>query len=251
MGAKKNMKLRKTALIVGALAMAAMVQTAQANLASLISTDGSLTTGDGQFTFSDFSLSGNGGVIAQADNFNVSTINIGGIDYLSFSGSTIGLINSAGSVDLSLFYTVTANNGSKISMIDQRYTPDVNNFAGAGDQIIVGETVSDLGGVTTANSTLTLQPLDLSDPTAETGDNLVLGTAISPGHPPVPQIVALVEKDFTFTSGSSSDTVGLSILRQSFHAVPVPEASTMIAGALLLLPLGVSTLRILRRNRIA
>jgi Domain of unknown function (DUF4114) len=32
---------------------------------------------------------------------------------------------------------------------------------------------------------------------------------------------------------------------------PVPEASTMIAGALLLLPLGVSTLRILRRNRMA
>jgi len=33
--------------------------------------------------------------------------------------------------------------------------------------------------------------------------------------------------------------------------VPVPEATTMIAGALLLLPFGASTLRILRRNRIA
>ena len=32
--------------------------------------------------------------------------------------------------------------------------------------------------------------------------------------------------------------------------VPVPEASTMIAGALLLLPFGASTLRILRRNRV-
>jgi len=32
--------------------------------------------------------------------------------------------------------------------------------------------------------------------------------------------------------------------------VPVPEATTMIAGALLLLPFGVSTFRILRRNRI-
>ncbi len=33
--------------------------------------------------------------------------------------------------------------------------------------------------------------------------------------------------------------------------IPVPEASTMIAGALLLLPFGASTLRILRRNRMA
>lgn len=32
---------------------------------------------------------------------------------------------------------------------------------------------------------------------------------------------------------------------------PVPEASTMLAGALLLLPLGASTLRVLRRNRMA
>jgi hypothetical protein len=33
--------------------------------------------------------------------------------------------------------------------------------------------------------------------------------------------------------------------------VPVPEPTTIIAGALLLLPLGASTLRILRRNRMA
>ena len=33
--------------------------------------------------------------------------------------------------------------------------------------------------------------------------------------------------------------------------IPVPEVTTMIAGALLLLPLGVSTLRILRRNRMS
>ena len=31
---------------------------------------------------------------------------------------------------------------------------------------------------------------------------------------------------------------------------PVPEPTTMIAGALLLLPLGASTFRILRRNRV-
>jgi hypothetical protein len=35
------------------------------------------------------------------------------------------------------------------------------------------------------------------------------------------------------------------------NVTPVPEASTVIAGALLLLPFGASTLRILRRNRMA
>jgi hypothetical protein len=33
--------------------------------------------------------------------------------------------------------------------------------------------------------------------------------------------------------------------------VPVPEPTTMVAGALLLLPFGASTLRILRKNRAA
>jgi hypothetical protein len=33
--------------------------------------------------------------------------------------------------------------------------------------------------------------------------------------------------------------------------VPVPEATTIIAGALLLLPLGASTLRVLRKQRLA
>jgi hypothetical protein len=33
------------------------------------------------------------------------------------------------------------------------------------------------------------------------------------------------------------------------HITSVPEPSTIVAGALLLLPLGVSTLRILRRNK--
>jgi hypothetical protein len=36
-----------------------------------------------------------------------------------------------------------------------------------------------------------------------------------------------------------------------FQSVVVPEASTIIAGVLLVLPFGASTLRILRRNRMA
>ena len=37
----------------------------------------------------------------------------------------------------------------------------------------------------------------------------------------------------------------------TINAMPVPEASTMIAGMLLLLPLGASALRVLRKNRTA
>jgi len=36
-----------------------------------------------------------------------------------------------------------------------------------------------------------------------------------------------------------------------FEPAPVPEPTTLIAGALLLLPFGASTLRMLRRNRTA
>jgi hypothetical protein len=37
----------------------------------------------------------------------------------------------------------------------------------------------------------------------------------------------------------------------SYESVPVPEPTTMIAGALLLLPVGASTLRMLRKTRTA
>lgn len=46
----------------------------------------------------------------------------------------------------------------------------------------------------------------------------------------------------TVTGGAAISDVG---------PVPVPEATTILAGAMLLLPFGASTLRILRRNRMA
>jgi hypothetical protein len=49
---------------------------------------------------------------------------------------------------------------------------------------------------------------------------------------------------------SSSDLDNQDMVLLVSQLVPVPEATTMIAGALLLLPLGASTLRILRRRRI-
>ncbi|MGA3268727.1 MAG: hypothetical protein ABSE16_18145 [Verrucomicrobiota bacterium] len=66
--------------------------------------------------------------------------------------------------------------------------------------------------------------------------------------------------DYTAEAGGSSVGLDLPTIGYSppiegpnfqFDVVPVPEASTMIAGALLILPFGASALRILRRRYIA
>jgi hypothetical protein len=44
---------------------------------------------------------------------------------------------------------------------------------------------------------------------------------------------------------------GLNAQEMFYNVTPVPEPTTLIAGALLLLPFGASTLRVLRRNRAA
>ena len=50
---------------------------------------------------------------------------------------------------------------------------------------------------------------------------------------------------------ATADLVGLVSQDGQNYVVAVPEPATMIAGALLLLPLGASTLRILRKSRTA
>jgi hypothetical protein len=54
--------------------------------------------------------------------------------------------------------------------------------------------------------------------------------------------------DVQFRYGTSAETT---ITSSSVIPVPVPEAGTVLAGALLLLPIGASTLRILRKSRTA
>ncbi len=64
---------------------------------------------------------------------------------------------------------------------------------------------------------------------------------------------------FTYSGPTGTESVTISYAEidgppavlELTPASAVPEASTMIAGALLLLPFGASTLRILRRNRMA
>jgi hypothetical protein len=240
------MKLRNTVLIGSAVAMAAMLQTAQATLLGDLfnhsnGSDGSLTIGDK--TFSGFSWTATGdnasALSTDAAGLTVTASQVGGVYYLDFAGLIAeNNISGASSVlgDVALHYTVTVNSGpGVIDWIDQQYTP--NGLPVAGNQIIIGETAN--GATASANSTLTLNPSDLSDPPVELGDNLLL----VPG-----QTQVIVVKDILIAA-AAGQLVGLSDVKQSYHQVPEP--TTMLAGALLLLPFGASTLRILRKNRMS
>jgi hypothetical protein len=56
--------------------------------------------------------------------------------------------------------------------------------------------------------------------------------------------------EYNLVEGLGGDYIpNINGINGSATLTPVPEVSTMIAGALLLLPFGASTLRILRRNR--
>jgi hypothetical protein len=243
------MKQRKVITIAAVIGMMAIIQTAQAafssgTLGDLVSNNGSLTVGDK--TFSNFgyigSLGAGAALAQQAAGLTVTAVQVSPTLYhLDFAGGL--MVNNLGDMfntllgDILLSYTVTVNNPLQpIFMIDQAYTP--NGLPVQGNQIIIGETV--WNGAVSANSTLTLNPLDFVDPTPEAGDNLMLIP---------PQLLLNVKKDIVI-SAAPGQLVGLSYVQQSFHEV-VPEPTTMIAGALLLLPFGASTLRMLRKKRTA
>jgi hypothetical protein len=235
------MKRRTITAVLATISIMAMMQTAKASLLTLgdLLSGGTISTPDNEKTFSNFGLvSANPSLYSQAAALNVSAYMIGDVGYLEWSGP-IDLDNTSGSSvihgDIKLSYTVTVNGPKLIDAIDQNYTG--NALPGWGN-IAIGETVSKPNLQIVGQSYLTLKPNDPSDPLAEDGD--VLNFA------PVSQL--LVVKDIYLTANAGFD-VPLSDIRQSFHEVPEP--TTMIAGALLLLPFGASTIRIVRRNRAA
>jgi hypothetical protein len=210
-------------LAVGLLAFSGVANAL--TLGQLISNQGTISIGDK--TFSGFGIVATGdnqavidALNAQAGGLNVSASIVGGVYYLDFAGqlfvdNTLGIANLHG--DLKLSYTVTANPGV-ITMIDQLYTP---NAVGGTGQIIIGETVAS-GGVILANSTLSLDPGDLSDPVPERGDNLL----VDPG-----QHTLNVVKDIQITAFAGAH-VGLSDVQQSFHQdVPDGGMTLVLLGA--------------------
>jgi hypothetical protein len=79
-----------------------------------------------------------------------------------------------------------------------------------------------------------------------------VGNAWWPSPPPFPEQAAMDDAAGWILDNSPLITGSYSILGYTgSDSVAVPEPTTMIAGALLLLPFGTSTLRILRKNRAA
>jgi hypothetical protein len=189
-------------------------------LQDLVDTGGSLSIGDK--VFSDFDYFASGLTSFDASQIRVTASFSNGIYYLTWAGN-MSLVSSGGpaSADLLLNYTVTATSGL-ISMIDQSYTGSAQPSGGT--FLSIDETARDSHGVVVANSHL--QADDLSDPFAETGDNL----NINP-----PQQTLSVTKDIGFAVVNGG-FVTVSQVSQSFHQV-VPEPGTMtmlITGTALL-----------------
>jgi hypothetical protein len=228
---------KKLIAIFVATTMAAMIQTAQASMTlAQLAAGGTISVGDK--TFSGFSYQDSGLTSFNPDQIIVTATESGGIDYLTWSGNMSYLSGGDGSADLVLNYIVTANAG-KIDMIDQSYTGSAQHGFLAVDETAA---IGNFGGTRAGFSHL--QVGDLSDPPVEIaqGDNL----NIIPS-----QSVLYVTKDIGLAVVSpNGGYITISRVSQSFHQA-VPEPTTIIAGALLLLPFGASTLRILRKSRTA
>lgn len=239
------MKIKNTVFWTAAISLAAMIQPAQAtltgDLASLVNNGGTLSVGDK--TFSGFTYADNGLTSFNAANITV-TASVGpdGVYYLTWEGPIV-LTRSeanapAASAHLSLGYTVTANPG-QIFMIDQSYTGSAQP---SGASLAVDENVF-VDGVNVANSHLGIG--DMSDfpfpPTGEAGDKLTFN----------PASLLHITDDISFDIGSGGGLVFISEISQSFHQVPVPEPTTIIAGALLLLPFGTGAVRFFRKKHAA
>jgi len=247
------MKLRNTVIVVAAVAMAAMLQTAQAGFVSLGTGAGNSVTladleatgpnGDtyglsiGDKVFSDFtSLPINlDAPTGQAADIYVAVTHSGSSYYLTWSGDIAHVTGGNGVGDLTLTYTVTAIDGL-IYAIDQNYTG--TSGANPGTSLSVAETAA-VNGNTAASSVL--------NATITSTSYSAIGAILNPDS-----AVVNVTKDISLDAGSDPNNfLDISVVQQSFDQIAVPEPTTVLAGALLLLPLGASTLRILRRNRIA
>ena len=82
-------------------------------------------------------------------------------------------------------------------------------------------------------------------PNATIMNNIVNGGAGNEG------ITLLVGEDGNYINNGYVDGVTINGTTYDFELTPVPEPTTMVAGAMLLLPFGASTLRMLRRKQTA
>ncbi len=229
--------LNKTTMLIVALGMATAIQTAQASLstttdtlADLAANGGSLTIGDK--TFSGFSYNSSGLTSFNAAAIMVTASIVNGVYALTWGGNISLSSGGAATADLLLNYVVTANAGL-ITTIGQSYTGTA-----IGGTLAVTETVA-AGGV--GGPVIATSQLDITSSNS-TGPQLT----VNPGRSTL-----YVTKDIVFGTTENGGLVSISQVTQTFTQTAVPEPSTVVAGALLLLPFGVSTLRILRKSKLS
>jgi hypothetical protein len=235
------MKHIKTLIVAIAGLVLAAASSHAVLLTDLVNLDGSTKLGatlqQGDKIFANFTWVGPTGPAG----FTITGIGDGTANNLygiEFSG---GLSQSGiGTSDWQLHYSVTIASGynNLISDIHQHA-----NFNGTPLSLVnVTEDVLNApGGIEVAKSNLgegiNYAYLDTTDPAAELNDTLVLST-------PLQQV--WISKDIQLIGLGPNEYAVVSIIDQRFSQVPEP--TTMIAGALLLLPFGASTLRILRKR---
>ena len=180
-------------------------------LQDLVDTAGSLSIGDK--VFSDFDYFASGLTSFDASQIRVTASFSNGVYHLTWAGNMSLVSSGTASADLLLNYTVTATEGL-INMIDQSYAGSAQPSGGS--FLSIDETVKNSNGVVIANSHL--QADDLSDPFAETGDDLYVDPA---------QQTLTVTKDLGFAVVNGG-FVTVSQVGQSFHQVPETSTTMML-----------------------
>jgi hypothetical protein len=164
-----------------------------------------------------------------------SSLTANGNIYLMGDGGTVGVNVNATSWTVGSL--ATANSGSGFS-------PSQLASGGSGNEDGFGsfnQTFNSFDGYTHSSDSVSFILIDTSGTWSSASDVL---TANGSGYEAAAHI---------FVTSSPADASG-SALTTGYAAngvVTVPEATTVIAGLLLVLPLGASTIRILRRNRTA
>lgn len=230
------MKLSLAGVVIAALGLSGAANATSYNLGDLVSNGGSITIGDkifGDFGFSSSSFNASDAVVTP-------TIDGAGVYYLSFAGPWVAL---ASTETVSLEYSIATTSGQRlISSIDQSF---ILSALGSAGNITVSEKANNGSptGPTLGQSTLSFvagatPTLDLEDPVAESGDDLLIEGASS--------------KLYILTSilleADRLGMVGASTLTQSFHQIRPGIAVSDSGTTAAMMGVGLLGLGFLRRR---
>jgi len=237
----KTIKTLSTVAMGAAMAVVMQAQTTHADVTdTLAALDAGATLSIGDKTFSGFSFNESGLTSFNAANIDVTATEVGGNYFLNWTGNISLAGTGVQTADLELNYTVTASAGTIVA-IDQSYTGGTDLGSGGAAGLTVTETVRNPG-----TGTIAAQSLLNTSVSGTTFD--AVGAILQPGG----LTSVNVTKDIGLSIGGEGfNTVSISDVEQSFEQTAVPEPTTVAAGMLLLLPLGVSAARILRNRKVS